>query len=65
MSDAHAKHCFVVMPFGRTEPEQVWFKGWYEQVIKIAVEEAGYERSLTRSGRTSRWIRWPLWTSAV
>ena len=39
----HDGHCFIVMPFGRTPEEVRWFRGWYEMVIRPAVEEAGYE----------------------
>jgi hypothetical protein len=39
----HGKHCFVVMPFGRTQDEHRWFSGWYEVVIKPAIETAGFE----------------------
>lgn len=31
------------MPSGREAAEQKWFKGWYEVVIKPAVQEASYE----------------------
>lgn len=40
------KHCFIVMPFGRDSSEQKWFRGWYEVVIKPAVQAAGYESKL-------------------
>jgi hypothetical protein len=43
----HERHCFVVMPFGRDSAEKRWFKGWYEAVIKPAVEAAGYEPILS------------------
>ncbi len=39
----HEKHCFIVMPFGRTDEDVKWFQGWYEAVIKPAVLDAGYE----------------------
>jgi hypothetical protein len=42
-SEAHANHCFIVMPYGRTEEEVRWFKGWYEVVVRPAVVSAGYE----------------------
>ena len=34
--------CFVVMPFGRDDAEQKWFKGWYEVVLSPAIHAAGY-----------------------
>lgn len=34
--------CFVVMPFGRDDAEQKWFKGWYEVVLSPAVHAAGF-----------------------
>lgn len=40
------KICFVVMPFGRTDEEKRWFLGWYHEVIRKAVEDAGYESVL-------------------
>ena len=40
------KLCFVVMPYGRDEEEQVWFKGWYQEVIEPAIRTAGYEPTL-------------------
>jgi hypothetical protein len=42
----HDRHCFVVMPSGRTPSEIRWFKGWYEVVIQPAVSAAGYEAKL-------------------
>jgi hypothetical protein len=38
----HSSHCFVVMPSGKTSDEHKWFMGWYEVVIKPAVEASGY-----------------------
>jgi hypothetical protein len=38
----HEKHCFVVMPHGRTASEIKHFRGWYEVVIKPAVIEATF-----------------------
>jgi hypothetical protein len=46
LDPAHQRHCFVVMPYGRDPKEIRWFKGWYEEVIQQAVEEAGYEARL-------------------
>lgn len=46
-SPGHEKHCFVVMPFGRDAPEQKWFKGWFEVVVRPAVIDAGYEPKLS------------------
>jgi len=43
----HERHCFVVMPFGRTPPEIRWFKGWFDVVIRPAVITAGYEPILS------------------
>ena len=31
------------MPFGRDDEQQIWFKGWYKEVVKPAVVAAGYE----------------------
>jgi hypothetical protein len=42
-ASGHEGHCFVVMPSGREQAEQRWFKGWYEVVIKPALLEAGYD----------------------
>jgi len=44
---AHDKHCFVVMPYGRTPKENRWFKGWYDVVIKQAVVASDYEPKLS------------------
>lgn len=44
---AHVKHCFVVMPFGKSTRSRRWFKGWYEVVIQPAVRRAGYEPVLS------------------
>jgi len=41
------KICFVVMPYGLTEVEINWFAGWYKEVIKPAVETAGYKAVLS------------------
>jgi hypothetical protein len=46
-SDGHHRHCFIVMPYGRTPPEIRWFKGWYDVVIKPAVISAGYDPKLS------------------
>lgn len=43
----HDRHCFVVMPYGRTPAEIRWFKGWYDVVIKPAVVLAGYDARLS------------------
>lgn len=42
----HERHCFVVMPSGRTPAEARWFKGWYDVVIYPAISTAGYEPKL-------------------
>jgi hypothetical protein len=42
-TQAHEKHCFIVMPYGRSPEEIHWFRGWYEVVIRAAVIDAGYE----------------------
>ena len=46
-SAGHGRHCFIVMPFGRTPAEARWFRGWYDVVIKSAVLSAAYEPKLT------------------
>lgn len=46
IGDAHKNHCFVVMPYGRNSEEKKWFAGWYDVVIKRAIEECGYEAIL-------------------
>ncbi len=38
----HSSQCFVVMPFGKNQQEQRWYRGWYQQVIDIAVRNSGY-----------------------
>lgn len=43
----HDRHCFVVMPYGRTPAEIRWFKGWYDVVIKPAVVMAGFDPKLS------------------
>jgi hypothetical protein len=43
----HDRHCFIVMPFGRTPAEIRWFRGWYDVVIKPAVITAGYDPKLS------------------
>lgn len=43
----HEKHCFVVMPFGRSPEERRWFQGWYATVIEPAVRSANYEPVLS------------------
>jgi hypothetical protein len=45
----HERHCFVVMPFGRTPPEIRWYKGWFDVVIRPAVINSGYEPILSSS----------------
>lgn len=47
MSNATNGVCFVVMPFGRTEEEVRWYEGWYKEVVRPAVEEAGFEPVLS------------------
>ena len=42
LGDQDGKNCFVVMPFGREPAEVTWFSGWYKEVIKRGVEEAGF-----------------------
>ena len=44
---AHEGHCFVVMPFGRDAEQHRWFQGWYEAVIRPAIEAAGFEPILS------------------
>jgi hypothetical protein len=41
--DPHKRHCFVVMPSGRSAEDKRWYQGWYHQVVKPAVLEAEYE----------------------
>jgi hypothetical protein len=43
----HERHCFVVMPYGRSPAEVRWFKGWYDVVIKPAIATAGLEPKLS------------------
>jgi len=43
----HERHCFVVMPFGRTPPEIRWFKGWFDVVLRPAVIATGYDPILS------------------
>jgi len=43
----HDKHCFIVMPYGRSPSEIRWFKGWYDVVIKLSVAGCGYEPKLS------------------
>ena len=43
----HDRHCFIVMPYGRTPAEIRWFKGWYDVVLKPAVVLAGYDPKLS------------------
>jgi hypothetical protein len=43
----HERHCFVVMPYGRSPAEARWFKGWYDVVIKPAISGAGFEPRLS------------------
>lgn len=43
VESAHAQHCFVVMPYGRSADEVRWFRGWYEVVIEPAVTSSGYD----------------------
>jgi hypothetical protein len=35
------------MPYGRTEVEAKWFRGWYKTVIEPAVRSVGYEPILS------------------
>lgn len=46
-NDAHKRHCFVVMPFGRDREEKKGFRGWYEVVIEPAVRSSGLEPVLS------------------
>jgi len=41
------KRCFVAMPDGRVEDEQVWFRGWFKEVIETAIKQAGYTVELS------------------
>jgi len=34
--------CFVVMPFGRDQLEQRWYRGWYQVVLQSAIQSAGF-----------------------
>lgn len=43
----HEKHCFVVMPTGRSPEEKDHFRGWYQEVIEPAVTSAGYDSILS------------------
>lgn len=45
----HEKHCFIVMPFGRTDEDIEWYSGWYSAVIEPAVLEAGYVPKISRT----------------
>ena len=38
----HDKHCLVVMQWGGSPDESRWFKSWYDQVLKPAIELTGY-----------------------
>lgn len=43
----HETHCFVVMPFGRDQEEERWFRGWYQTVIQPVVIQCGFEPVLS------------------
>lgn len=45
--ESHRKKCFVAAPFGRGMEEQRAFKGWYQHVIKPAIEQVGFEPYLS------------------
>src|SRR5437899_4978844 len=40
--NGHEQHCLVAMPYGRNQEEARWFKGWFDKVIKPAIELSGY-----------------------
>jgi len=42
MSALHDNHCFVAMPFGRSDEEVTWYTGWYRQAIEPAIVKTGF-----------------------
>lgn len=52
MSSATKEFCFIVMPFGRTEEEICWYRGWYKEAVRPAVEKAGFEPVLSATEQT-------------
>jgi hypothetical protein len=41
--------CFLAMPFGRTEAEQLPYAGWRAQALQAAIEACGYRMELAAS----------------
>lgn len=52
--NASKKRCFVAIPCGLDQDERILFGGWFKEVIKPAIEQAGYlvELSTTNTAPT-------------